>query len=101
MTNILRPSMLLCLSLLACSSLAADGELLPSEITILVNHAMQAQPGAERRDLTTPLVARLTTAELSETERFMKGEVHFLHLQPEEARDEFWEFRNRDDDIGM
>ena len=30
----------------------------------------------------------------------MKGEVHFLTLAPVESRDEYWEFRNRDDDLG-
>ena len=78
----------------------ADDKLLPSEITILANHAMQTQPGADRRSITTPLVVRMRTDDLSEIEGFMKGEVHFLHLQPEEARDEFWKFRNRDDDLG-
>ena len=84
----------------AAPAFAADDGLLPSEMTILVNHAVQANPDADRRSITTPLVARVKTEGLSELERFMKGEVHFLHLQPEEARDEFWVFRNRTDDLG-
>jgi hypothetical protein len=89
------------LAVMALSTFAvADDSLLPSEITILTNHAMQTQPGADRNAITTPLVARMQTDDLSELEHFMKGEVHFLHLQPEEARDEFWEFRNREDDLG-
>ena len=79
---------------------AAEQDLLPSEFTILANHALQADPGVDRKSVTTPLVARLNTENLSEMERFMKGEVHFLHLQPEESRDEFWAFRDRDDDLG-
>jgi len=78
----------------------AEEDILPSEFTILVNHALEAQPGVDRNSVTTPLIARMRTEDLPELERFMKGEVHFLHLQPEESRDEFWEFRNRDDDIG-
>lgn len=86
--------------LMLSTSAYADDSLLPSEVTILANHAMQTQPGAERKTITGPLVARMRTSELVEIERFMKGEVHFLHLQPEEARDEFWKFRNRDDELG-
>ena len=37
---------------------------------------------------------------LPEIERYLKGEVHFLHLEPEPSRDEYWEFRDRDDDLG-
>ena len=77
-----------------------DDGLLPSEFTILVNHALEAEPGVDRKSVTTPLIARLRTEGLAQTERFMKGEVHFLHLQPEESRDEYWEFRNFDDDFG-
>ena len=88
------------LAVMALSTFAvADDSLLPTEINILTNHAMQTQPGADRNAITTPLVARMQTDDLSELEHFMKGEVHFLHLQPEEARDEFWEFRNREDDL--
>jgi hypothetical protein len=89
-----------CLALVLPIAVQANGDLLPSEITILVNHALEAQPGVDRRSVTTPLVARMQTDDLPEIERFMKGEVHFLHLQPEESRDEYWEFRNRDDDLG-
>ena len=89
-----------CLALVLPLAVQADEDLLPSEITILVNHALEAQPGVDRKSVTTPLIARMQTADLPDMERFMKGEVHFLHLQPEESRDEYWEFRNRDDDIG-
>jgi hypothetical protein len=87
-------------TIFASSTALANDELSPSEITILVIHALEAQPGVDRRSVTTPLIARMRTDELSEIERFMKGEVHFLHLQPEEARDEFWAFRDRNDDLG-
>lgn len=90
----------ICLALALPLAVQADQDLLPSEVTILVNHVLEAQPGVDRKSVTTPLVARMRTDNLSEMERFMKGEVHFLHLQPEESRDEFWEFRNRDDDLG-
>ncbi len=80
--------------------LAANGELLPSEVTVLINHAMRANSDVERKTLTTPIVARMQTDELSEIERFMKGEVHFLHFQPQASRDEFLAFRDRDDDLG-
>ncbi len=84
---------------LACNANAAE-DLLPSEFTVLVNHALKANPGINRKSVTTPLKERVRTDGLSEIERFMKGEVHFLHLEPEESRDEFWEFRDRDDDLG-
>jgi hypothetical protein len=89
-----------CLALILPLAVQADQDLLPSEITILVNHAVEAQPGVDRNSITTPLIARMQTDDLPNLERFMKGEVHFLHLQPEESRDEYWEFRNRDDDLG-
>ena len=89
-----------CLALVLPLAVQADEDLLPSEITILVNHAVEAEPGVDRNSVTTPLIARMKTDDLPEMERFMKGEVHFLHLQPEESRDEYWEFRNRDDDLG-
>ena len=75
-------------------------ELLPSEATVLINHALEATPGIDRRSITTPIVGRVRTEGLSEIERFMKGEVYFLHLQPEESRDAYWEFRDRNDDLG-
>jgi hypothetical protein len=86
---------------LAISSVAqSDDKLWPSEMTVLVNHAVQSQPGVDRKSVTTPLIARMRTEELSEIERFFKGEAHFLHLQPGDSRDRFWEFRDRDDDLG-
>lgn len=89
-----------CLALILPFAAQANEDLLPSEFTILVTHALEAQPGVDRKSVTTPLIARMQTDDLPEMERFMKGEAHFLHLQPEESRDEYWEFRNRDDDIG-
>lgn len=86
--------------ILSASLYAAERELLPSEVTVLINHAVRANPETERTALTTPIVARMRTENLGETERFMKGEVHFLHFQPQESRDEFWPFRDRDDDLG-
>ncbi len=88
------------IGLVLSSSAPAAQDLLPSEFTVLVNHALAAKPGVDRRSVTTPLMERLKTEELSENERFLKGEAHFLHLQPEESRDEFWAFRDRDDDFG-
>ena len=81
-------------------ALAADAELLPSEMTVLVNHAMLANPGTDRRAVTGPLIARMQTDNLDNIESFKKGEAHFLHLQPEESRDEFWPFREREDNLG-
>jgi hypothetical protein len=78
----------------------SDDDLLPSEMTVLVNHAVQSQPGVDRKVVTTALIARMQTEDLSEIERFFKGEAHFLHLQPGDARDRFREFRDRNDDIG-
>ena len=86
---------------LAISSAAqSEDKLWPSEMTVLTNHAVQSQPGVDRKSVTTPLIARMRTEDLSEIERFFKGEAHFLHLQPNDSRDRFWEFRDRDDDIG-
>jgi hypothetical protein len=82
------------------SAVQSADDLLPSEVTILVNHALESQPGIDRKSVTTPLIARMRTEELSEIERFFKGEAHFLHLQPNDSRDRFWEFRSRNDDIG-
>ena len=87
----------------------AGADLLPSETTVLINHAMNAQaaaestsltPAAERTSLTRPLISRMKTTDLAEIEFFLKGEAHFLNLEPEESRDVFWEFRKRTDDIG-
>jgi hypothetical protein len=86
---------------LAISSAAqSEDKLWPSEMTVLTNHAVQSQPGVDRKSVTTPLIARMRSEDLSEIERFFKGEAHFLHLQPNDSRDRFWEFRDRDDDIG-
>ncbi len=87
-------------TLLGTLAFAADGSLLPSEVTVLARHAILANPSAGRKTITVPLVARMQTDGLSEIERYMKGEAHFLNLEPEESRDEFWNFRNRDDDLG-
>ena len=84
---------------LSCSVNAAEN-LLPSEFTVLVNHALEATPGIDRKSVITPLIERVRTEGLSDMERYLKGEVHFLTLEPEKSRDEYWEFRNRDDDIG-
>ena len=46
------------------------------------------------------MIARLSVGDLSEEEYFLKGEAHFLNLEPEPARDVFWEFRDRDDNLG-
>lgn len=86
--------------LVARNTFAADGELSPSETAILINHALQYQPAANRRDITTPFAERIRTHHLSEMELFFKGEWHFLNLEPEPARDAYWEFRNRSDAIG-
>ena len=94
-------TILLTITLLGLPLVAsAERDLLPSEFTILANHALLADPGVDRKSVTTPLMERLHTDDLSEMERFMKGEVHFLHLQPEDSRDEYWAFRDRDDDLG-
>jgi len=79
---------------------ASDGELLPSEVVTLINIALQRQPGAKRRSITAPYIERMRTDVSSETEIFFTGESHFLDLQPEPARDVYWEFRNRSDSLG-
>lgn len=84
---------------LSCGVNAAE-DLLPSEFTVLVNHALEAEPGVERRSVTAPLMERIQIQDLSEIERYLKGEVHFLALEPEASRDEYWAFRDRDDDLG-
>jgi hypothetical protein len=84
---------------LSCSVNAAE-DLLPSEFTILVNHALVAEPGVDRGSVIAPLIERVRTEGLSDMERFMKGEVYFLSLDPEKSRDEYWEFRNHDGDLG-
>ena len=84
---------------LTCNSFAASA-LSPGEFTILVNHALEAEPGVDRKSVTTPLLARLDTDDLAQIQRFLKGEVHFLHLQPADSRDEYWRFRDRHDALG-
>jgi hypothetical protein len=81
-------------------TMAADENLLPSEVTTLINQAMLFQPEAERTTLTAPLISRMINNDLSEIEYFLKGEAHFLNLEPEPARDVFWEFRNEPGNIG-
>lgn len=78
----------------------AHADLAPSEVTTLIRQAMLHQPDAERTSLTQPIVARMRTTNLSDIEQFHKGEVHFLNFEPEPSRDEFWKFRNRDDNFG-
>ncbi len=86
--------------LTANNAFSAGSGLSPSETTTLINHAMQYQPGAKRREITTPFVERIRTDDLSEMELFFKGEWHFLHFEPEASRDAYWEFRNRSDLFG-
>ncbi len=93
-------SLLLFVTLQVQTSFAHDETLLPSEVTILINRAMQDQPDAARTVLTKPIVARLNSDNLSDIETFMLGEVYFLNLEPEPSRDGFWEARKRDDDVG-
>lgn len=81
-------------------SIAADTDLSPSEVTVLINNAMRYQPDAARTSLTAPFVARMATSDASAMESFLRGEVHFLNLDPEPARDAFWEFRKQDDIVG-
>lgn len=79
---------------------AADAALQPSEVTVLINNAMRYQPALARKVLTEPLLARMAVPDDTETEQFLRGEVHFLNLDPELARDAFWAFRMRDDILG-
>lgn len=88
------------LTFAADHSHAADGDLSPSEVTVLINNAMRYQPDAARTSLTRPIVARMATSDASALESFLRGEVHFLNLDPEPARDAFWEFRKQDDIVG-
>ena len=68
---------------------AALAELKPSEAVTLMVHAMQYQPDANRTALTGPIIERMATDDLSETELFFKGEAHFLNFEPEPARDAY------------
>ena len=79
---------------------AEEGDLWPGEVVTLMNHAMQLQPEVDRTTLTAPLIARMRTEGLSPTEKFLRGEAHFLNFEPEPARDIFWDFRERDDALG-
>lgn len=79
---------------------AAEGDLRPSEAVTLMDRSMRYQPTAERTSITQPLVARMRTSDLDEMERFFKAEAHFLNFEPEPARDDFWEFRSRNDLLG-
>jgi len=79
---------------------AAGKDLSPSEAVTLINFALQRQPGADRISITTPYIERMRTDVSTEMELFFTGESHFLHLQPEPARDVYWEFRKRSDSFG-
>ena len=81
-------------------SVAAEPNLLPSEVTTLINQAMRYQPEADRTALTGPIVSRMITTGLSEVELFFQGEAYFLNLEPEPARDVFWEYRKNSDNFG-
>jgi hypothetical protein len=81
-------------------SVATDADLLPSEVTTLINQAMRFQPDTERTLLTGPIISRMISTDLSRLELFMQGEAHFLNLDPEPARDVFWEYRNTAGNIG-
>lgn len=99
--DLVNTTILALITLLAANNaFSANDELLPSEATTLINHALQYQPDAKRRDVTTPFVERIRIANLSDMELFFKGEWHFLHLEPEPARDAYWEFRDRSDALG-
>jgi hypothetical protein len=87
-------------SLISHSAIGATGELWPSEAVTLINHALRLNPEVARREITEPFIKRMRTGDLSEMESFFKGESHFLHLEPEPARDVYWEFRKRSDAIG-
>jgi hypothetical protein len=93
-------TVLLLLLALSKMTVAADPDLLPSEVTTLINQAMLFQPEAKRTSLTGPIVSRMKTNNPSEIEYFLQGEAHFLNLDPEPARDVFWEFRNKSGNIG-
>ena len=88
--------------LISNNAVGASDELWPSEAVTLINNALRLNlnPDARRTDVTTPFIERMRTDELSEMEFYFKGESHFLHLQPEPARDVYWEFRNRSDSLG-
>ena len=87
------PKAYVLLLLLALSqvAIAADPDLLPSEVTTLINQAMRFQPEAKRTSLTGPVISRMIRSDLSKIEFFLQGEAHFLNLEPEPARDVFWE----------
>ena len=91
---------LLLLLALSKVTIAADPDLLPSEVTTLINQAMHFQPEAKRTSLTGPVISRMIRSDLSRVEFFLQGEAHFLNLEPEPARDVFWEFRNEPGNFG-
>lgn len=99
MLDIRLPYVLPTLAALFCS-LPAYAELRPSEAVTLMVQAMQTQPDAQRTSLTRPIIERMTSEDLSDTELFFKGEAHFLNFEPEPARDAYWELRDRSDNIG-
>ena len=84
----------------ANTAFGANEKLSTIETATLINHALRYQPDAKRRDITTPFSERIRTDNLSDMELFFKGEWHFLHLEPEPARDAYWEFRDRSDSMG-
>jgi hypothetical protein len=97
-------TLMVCVLLISLSfsnvSVAGDADLLPSEVTILINQAMRFQPDTQRTLLTGPIISRMILTDLSKLELFMQGEAHFLNLDPEPARDVFWEYRNTAGNIG-
>jgi hypothetical protein len=99
-TLLIAAAMILTTSLISKSAFAENGELWPSEAVTLINQSLQTHPGAKRREITAPFIERMRTDDLSEMEMFFKGESHFLDLQPEPARDVYWEFRTRSDLLG-
>jgi hypothetical protein len=99
-TLLIATATILITSLISKNAFAETGELWPSEAVTLINHSLQTNPGAKRREITAPFVERMRTDDLSEMEMFFKGESHFLDLQPEPARDVYWEFRSRSDLLG-
>lgn len=91
------------LILLCCSAIYSpwvSAELLPSETTTLMVRALQQNPISERTSITRPIMARMRTDDLEAYENFLKGEAHFINFEPEPARDSFWAFRDRNDDLG-
>ena len=88
-------------SLISNSAFGQTGGLSPSEAVTLINHSLELHPDAKRREITAPFIERMHSDNLSEMESFFLGESHFLDLQPEPARDVYWEFRSRSDLLGQ